>query len=522
MKEFRGIGLIVSFLVAVSCICLQCQQSAVGLQEAGVKPAGNPGVKTDNCGGCTTQQTPTTPHIVAPPDEEENAALFGAHLQRTMTLLKTSNKDLHLPVFILMYGQSIVGSSAFTELLNSYLHQQFPYADIRLENRAIGGFTGDRLVRTAIHDLYPAYPDLVIFHVYGGQDTGQTERIISNLRRYTTADILLFNDHRVRDIEIQESSINWWRRIAQKYNCELVDVSAAWPKYLSEHDLQPAQMLRDGTHPSVDGYTVLTDLIARHLQFNNLVPNNWEDTVRDYEARRFIDEGVRDEVRLSGDGWTITDDGVVGTAAGSVLHLDFDGNRVDAIAAHVKPGQAVGTARILLDGKLPSDNPDVYTITRPSGLSGSWFPAVMRVSHTNPLIVENWTLRITKINSDASEFSFDVIGSKTGPDGSGSSGETFISNSGRVKIEPRDWMLATIMKTFKMKDPPPVGFEIKWSVKPMFEDAYTPEAPTDKTRVYETTLFQLISNTHHTVDLIPNGDGIVPIQSLRVYRPPLR
>jgi hypothetical protein len=456
------------------------------------------------------------------PDAEPNQELFGAHLQRTMTLLQTSNKSVHWPVHILLYGQSIVGSSAFTELLSSYLHQQFPYADLHIENRAIGGFGGERLVRTAVHDLYPAYPDLVIFHVYGGQVGGETERIFANIRRYTTADILLFNDHHVRDQEIQESSINWWRMVAQKYNCELVDVSAVWPKYLTEHALQPAQLLRDGTHPSVDGYALLTELIARHLRFNNLVPNQWLDTVRSYSARRPLDEGVDDEIRLQGNGWSLTTDGIQSQSKADSLRLDFDGNRVDVIAAHVQAGEKVGTARILLDGKPPSQNPAVYTITRPSSLPGSWFPAIRRISHTAPLVLQDWTLRITKINKDATEIAFDVVGSVTGPDGSGTSSELFVSRSGQVRIEPRDWMPSQIMTTFKMKEPPPVGSEIKWSVQPMFVDLFAPGATTEKATVYQSTLFQLIPNTHHTIEIVPNGDGVVPIQSLEVYRPPLR
>jgi hypothetical protein len=146
----------------------------------------------------------------------------------------------------------------------------------------------------------------------------------------------------------------------------------------------------------------------------------------------------------------------------------------------------------------------------------------MRVTHVKPLILEDWTLRITRMNKDATDFAFEVIGSQTGPDGSGTNTETFVSNSGRVKIEARDWMLAQIMSIFKQSAPPPVGFEVHWSVVPMFKDVYqAPDTP-DKAKVYQTTLFQLISNAHHSIDIIPNGDGPVPIQALQVYRPPLR
>ena len=125
-------------------------------------------------------------------------------------------------------------------------------------------------------------------------------------------------------------------------------------------------------------------------------------------------------------------------------------------------------------------------------------------------------------NQDATSLSFEVSGSRTGPDGSGTNTEIFVSKSGRVKIEPRDWMLAQIMKIFKQTDPPPVGFEVHWSVFPMFEDTYRIADTSDLAKVYETTLFQLAANTHHTVEIIPNGDGVVPIEALQVYRPSLR
>jgi hypothetical protein len=473
------------------------------------------------CGGCSAGQAAQEPHLLAPPSDEPQQQFFGAHLQRTMTLLATSNSERRWPVRILMYGQSIVGNRNFTDLMRDYLHQQFPYADIQLDNLAIGGFEGSRLVRTAVHDLYPYYPDLLIFHVYQGQQSGEVERIISNVRRYTTADILLIDDHKTKDIEVLDSSRDFWRQLAQKYNCELVDLSVTWSEYLRQHGLQPVDLLREGPHPNVEGYTLMTDLIGRHLRFNPIFPNNWEDTVRTYEARRPLEE-AEDEIQLTGDGWATNQDGIVGSDSKQSLHLDFVGNRVDLIAAHADLSQKLGSARILLDGKPPSANPDAYAITRPSTGPQTWFPAVMRISHTKPLLLEDWTLRITRMNKNATDFAFEVVGSKTGPDGSGTNKETFVSKSGRVKIEAGDWMLAQIMSIFKQSAPPPVGFEVHWSVVPMFKDVYQAPDTSDKAKVYETTLFQLISNTHHTIDVIPNGDGPVPIEALQVYHPPLR
>lgn len=101
---------------------------------------------------------------------EENEDLFGARLMRSSTLLATSSPERKQPVFVLIYGQSITGSKSFTDNIREYLEQKFPYANIRVENRSIGGFGGEQLIRPAVHDVYRACPDLIIFHVYGGEN----------------------------------------------------------------------------------------------------------------------------------------------------------------------------------------------------------------------------------------------------------------------------------------------------------------------------------------------------------------
>ena len=48
------------------------------------------------------------------------------------------------------------------------------------------------LIRPAEHDLYPFYPDLVIFHVFGANQ--QYEQIIRSIRSRTTAEVLMQTD----------------------------------------------------------------------------------------------------------------------------------------------------------------------------------------------------------------------------------------------------------------------------------------------------------------------------------------
>jgi hypothetical protein len=148
------------------------------------------------------------------------------------------------------------------------------------------------------------------------------------------------------------------------------------------------------------------------------------------------------------------------------------------------------------------------------------WPAIIQVSWEKPLIVEDWTARITEINNDASQFKFDVFGSKTGFDGSGVSDRKFVSNSGRVVIEPSNWWLKSAYEL--SGKPTPEGFQIKWQVKPMFVDEYVAPRIEDSSREYFTTLAQNLSNSKHTIEIISDKNQVVPVDAFRVYQPPLK
>ncbi len=442
-----------------------------------------------------------------PPAPAEDDSNFGSGIQRTMTLLATSTPEHRHPVRILFYGQSITKQKWWLDVVND-LKKRFPNADLRIENRAIGGFAASLLRRPAEHDLYPFYPDLMIFHVYGGDE--DYESIIANVRQRTTSEIAFHSDHitwlptgtntdtpeKLRAYEWHNyHSIHWLRKIADKYGCELIEIRHAWRQYLKDNHLQPKDLLADEVHLNEQGNFLLASFVKPHLRYNPQFPNDlWKDLVRTYNVGTDVQ-------------WK---DGK--------LVLEFEGNRIDAIAAQSANGTSVA-ARILIDGKKPSEFPELYAITRPNDAVGVDQPAIIQVSWEKPLIVEDWTARITEINYDASKFKFEVFGSKTGKDGSGESDQKFVSNSGRVVIEPRDWWLKNAFDYSRKLTPR--GFQIEWQVKPMFVDEYVAPKIEDPTREYFTTLAQNLSNSKHTLEIIPENNATVPIQSLRAYRPPL-
>lgn len=440
----------------------------------------------------------------------QDTSVFGARIQRTMTLLANSTPTHRNPVRILFYGQSITQQEWWQDVAND-LKKRFPYADFTIENRAIGGFAAPVLIRPSEHDLYPFYPDLLIFHVYGGDD--DYEAIIANVRRRTTSEIAFHSDHitwlptgsDANDPEQLKTyqwhnthSTQWLAQLADKYGCELIEIREPWRQYLKDNHLQPKDLLVDSVHLNHWGNFLLATLVKRHLRYNpKFSKDQWKALVRTYV--------VGNDVQWKN----------------GKLVLEFEGNRVDAIAA--KTGERNTTsaaARILIDGKKPSEFPELYTITRPSAAVGVDWPAIIQVSWQKPLIVEDWTAVITEINEHASKFKFEVFGSKTGYDGSGVNDQLFVSNSGRVVLEPRNWWLENA-RQFSGKLTPK-GFQIKWQVKPMFVDVYVAPKISDPNREYFTTLAQNLSNSKHTLEIIPEANGgTVPLQAIRVYRPPL-
>lgn len=437
----------------------------------------------------TSLQAQTFP----PPAPPKDPAALGVGIQRTMTLLATSTPERRHRVRILFYGQSIT-EQEWSRLVADDLRRRFPHADLQIENRAIGGFASQLLIRPAEYDLYPFYPDLVIFHVYGAN--GEYEQIIRNIRSRTTAEVLMQKDHVTKwPPEVPDEKADkglWWDHmmnhvflpeIARKYGCALVDVRSDWLDYLKSNRLEPQALLKDGVHLNDHGNYLLAELVKRYLVHRPDSPTEpWQGLVKTFEVGKDAQwEGRR-------------------------LKLAFEGNRVDLVAA--RAGGAA--ARIRIDGKKPSEFPGCYCITRPQ--PGPWSPLfVSRVDHEAPLLLEDWTLKILSVSDDSTAWRFEVSGSKTGPDGEGANDKLFVSKTGRVKIEPGAWF-----RNGKLT----VGYESKWKVLPLFADEFRSPKMDDPAREAAVTVAQGLPNGKH--ELVIDADDEVPLRSIRVYCPPLR
>ncbi len=443
-------------------------------------------------------QAEAVPNLTPPARIIQPASVLGSHIQRTMTLLATSTPEHRNRVRILFYGQSITENVWWRETEDD-LRRRFPNALLEVENRAIGGFASNLLIKPAEHDVPAYYPDLVIFHVYG--DHRKYEEIIRLIRSRTTSEVLIQNDHQTRwaaKTGVPKDGGEVWDdrmnrdiipEIASKFGCGLVDIRSSWTAYLEDNHLQPRDLLVDDVHLNPRGYSLMAAIVNSYLVYRPDLPREeWQSLVRTFE----VGSGVSWEKGR--------------------LTLHFEGNRIDAIAQRtaVKSEGLGHSARVLIDGKKPSEIEGTHSITRPSPRPWSAL-ALIRVDHDRPLLAEDWTLTITSFDPSPAKWSFRVEGSKTGSDGSGWSDAAFTSPSGRVRIDPGSWF---------QKMPVEPGYRIRWSVVPMFTDVYREAVSDDPSVELSTILAQGLPNGPHTLELVAEPGQTLELAALRAFRPP--
>jgi len=420
-----------------------------------------------------------------------------AYIQRTMKALAESTAEKPAHVRVMFYGQSIT-AQPWTRIVQKRLAERFPTAQFEFRNAAIGGYISSVLIRTADHDLYPWYPDLLFFHVYGPID--KYEAIVRRVRERTSAEIVLWTSHLNSRSRTQPDEVNTEhdaraaeiRRVAAKYNCMLIDLREKWRKHLEAEGLKVSSLLSDAIHLNPKGCELYAAQIA-------------EELVRVPE--------LGDDPTASGTITAVPASGTAVTREGTGrLTLRFTGNRVVAVSDGT--GTAGATATVLLDGKPMDGVKELWAITRPSvGPARIWMPAINNIGFEAPLVEEDWTLTcLPDSTPDGKKIHFRVEGSVTGEDGEGWSTERFVSRSRRAIVEPSDWRVAWTLGYRKATLPE--GFKVTWRSYPMFVRTYAPKP--DGAR---TLLMQGCTNQTHTLTLEPKG-GSLGIRAFVVHAPP--
>ncbi len=428
-------------------------------------------------------------------------------LTRTLALLSGSTPQKHNKVKILFYGQSITRQPWF-ETVSAYLKTTYPNADIEIAMLASGGQAANKMRRASEHDVIPMYPDLIIYQNYG--DYLDIDAIIQDWRRRTTAEVMLQSwhlDSATGDsfTSIERMSYLYMPNVCTRLGCEYLDLRTPWKEYVKSKNYPNAALTSDGIHLNDEGLALMAKLV--------------NDMFKNVPAQTPVDPLAMVST------WPVGP-GQVPWQAGKLV-VDFDGNRIDVVAA-VGAKIAAGAATVLIDGKKPSEFKEAFAFTRPNGNGllidkpePGWpwaLGAPMRIDFANKLVVEDWTLSLSNVSG--SNFNYTVAGSVTGADGSGSRAAAFRSTSGRVVIASADWATDGANNA---------GFNIStnkvvWKAIALHTDSYPP-APldaTDATREFTTTLIQGISNGKHRLELTATGGQPLPVAALRVFRPPLK
>lgn len=277
------------------------------------------------------------------------------------------------------------------------------------------------------------------------------------------------------------------------------------PRLAAQHYLQ------DQVHVSKRGERLMEVITARHFEYRPKQPPTWLDRIRAYQP-----DGSR---------WPETGDEYPsgGTVMRQPLKFEFTGNRIDLIAAPVdgKPG----SAKILIDGRPPSTIPEIFTATRTTLIPGSPWPMIKHVQAAGRPVAEDWTLTYTTVAPQTTaegrshfELKFDLAGSVTGPDGSGSTRERFVSTSGRIVIEP-EWFLPGAFWNSTGAKAPQVGTQVRWQTKRLGLDVWKPGGNLDPATEDRHVVAQGLANGKHTLEIIPNDDGPIALRAVVVHQP---
>lgn len=377
---------------------------------------------------------------------------------------------------VLFYGQSIT-KRVWADKVAESLRTKYPEIAFDFQNLAISGFVSNNLVRTAEHDIYPYYPDLMIFQVYGPWK--EYEEIVRTTCERTTAAVVIqtnhvdvsYHDHSKEQLRTYDTTRQ--KEVAVKYGCPVADVNTKWREYLKVNNLHASDLLADQVHPNAKGDELMAAIVFEEIKDLPV----FKQRIRGQEI------GL-DKVSRRPD---------------ESLELHFEGNRVEAVGTGLVAGAPI---EMQLDGTPVASIKECWAATRPSALGKPfvvwWQPAIKQVGFAAVPVEEEWTLTCLPDSApDGKPVRFKVAGSLTGEDGEGSSAERFVSKSGRVVIEPSDWMIASALSV-KKTIPLPTNLTVKWKTYPLFAKEVP---PTEAGKAF--LLIQGMPNSEHTLTLRP-------------------
>ena len=453
------------------------------------------------------------------PRQEVDTVSDQQKIARTLEIIRTSTPLNHKVLKVLFYGQSITRSGWHNAVV-AHWHEKYPNTVFVVENRALGGFASQLLVRTTEQDIAAFYPDLIIFHVYG--DHRAYERILRMFRSLTAADVILQTDHgeELPDPPCAEglqlsphrkpgcAGVLWvhqrlWHdemsyhkipAFAKKYGMAVEPQREWWRDYLLEKQLDAgALLMSDGLHPNEKGNELIAEFFNKY--FDSLV-EHWNGQTEQNVISIRPDAAKR---------------------SAGLETVSFDGSRLEMLSDHplaVWPSETI-------DERSPKDFDGCYQVSRSSPLASvpDW-PALRRITLLHDHTAEDWIATITKITPDQKLADFTVRASTTGDEGGGNSARQYVSKSGRLSIDGDDWMFES---GYDLKHVPlQVPTEVHWSVQYICSGKPEVIDRGDGMTQYRYVLGAGLTNGKHTATLAFPPSGRADAVEFRAYKPPLQ
>lgn len=410
----------------------------------------------------------------------------GQYLVLTMQKLQ---QGMDRPFLIWAIGSSYTNMLGSGEFWQRELPKRFPKTKQIEYRKMVGNSCPWQYLRGwARHLVIPDQPDLIITYTIG--DPADLEKLLIELRRHTTADIIVPSIHwRERDIPLWGQSENAAdqdvaavREVCRRQDVEFVENRRDWAAYLTANKLPVPALLKDAVHQSDYGAHIINSNILAHFR---------EPQAFSYEpASR---EKLIQPERQSDGSFT----------------AKFTGTRLDLHGITAPDG---GTFRVLIDEKSALETnawlmsyvqPDTKNAKEGKGANPR-DQSPHGITLGQKIVPQIWTLVMT---SDSGDYA--LTGSVTGPDGSGNAFKPFTSTSGQILIEPDLWRRAERNRT---------GDRFTFEVKPAVLDEVSFQGEAGGRIVFR--LAQMLSNGEHTLRLVPIKPGTATIKVLQAFQPP--
>jgi hypothetical protein len=420
--------------------------------------------------------------------------------------------DPDRPLLVWAIGSSFTNGLGNGDYLIELIRERFPNAPKIVYKKMAGCSTSYHfLLGWARRLVIPDQPDVVLIYNFG--QTEDLEKVIVELRRHTTADIIVPTLHWCvphkpvwgqPDVRNSHQDPPALRAMCAKYGVEFVENRKEMTQYMVDNKLEIEDLLGDSVHENRYAAKMTVLNIARH--FHRADKPGYDPRSRERRV-----EAESPAVTRTGK-WDAAADGkgVASSEKGASLQVEFTGNRID-LSGWRRPNG--GTAEVWIDGKPAGEAAVFYAgYVEPDNRNAVQPPMPPRdraphdVGLSGSLTPQKWTITMTSDQGD-----YEMVGSVTGPDGKGNAMKPFTSNSGQIAIDPALWREARTNRTGDV-----FRFEV---YRPAVGLADFKASQEEKVRL---RLVEGLPNAPHTLKLVVGGDGPVAVDAFDVFEPPLK